>query len=313
MLLFYTPAPFSLFLVFIAFMVWKLLLKYLEMACLYLDSRVPSGKKDSFLGRAILFTRSLLTQSSTECQRQQSQVCLILSKHTKFHVFPKPLFWWGESIKNKALQAHRWDFACVILLSMQRGYLLTGIQMTPGKPDYFHGVCQQEQKPAAAVSWGWAGAAQAWSSLQKQSLHEQLGSSELESQLRGTCLGTPSTHTEQGSGGCGKECTLEKGVQGSIPPGHFPPSSTHLVFLVPMQLPLCKFLRSKYFTPSAIQQELIKEKPLSGDRRHTEVAPWPHINVIKLFSPSLVYIYLQRLVFIITCPTPQKITAVLLW
>lgn len=56
---------------------------------------------------------------------------LVNSKHPKLHLFLKPLFWWGGSIKNKALQAHWWDFAVsVILLSMQGGYLLTGIQMT---------------------------------------------------------------------------------------------------------------------------------------------------------------------------------------
>lgn len=84
-----------------------------------------------------------------------------------------------------------------------------------------------------------------------QLLPEQLGSSKLESRLRGTRLGH---RAEQSSARavCGREGTLEEGTQGSSPPGHFPPSYTHLVLQVPMQLLLGKFLMSTCFTPSAI-------------------------------------------------------------
>lgn len=162
MVFFYTPAPFfSLFLVhslldFIAFMVRKLLLKYLEIAWLHLDTE--------FLGSAILFTTSLLTQSSTGCQRQQCQAWLILSKHPKLHLLPKHLFWRRESINNKALQAHRCD---LLLLSMQEGYLIRGIQMTSQRTSPFPWSLPPGAEACCCSVWGWAGAAQAWSSLQK--------------------------------------------------------------------------------------------------------------------------------------------------
>lgn len=202
------PCPiFSLFLVnfllyFLAFVVWKLLPKYLEIACLHLDWK--------FLGSAILFTTSVLTQSSAECQRQQCQAWLILSKHPKIHLFPKPLFWWGESINNKALQAHRCDFAaCVTLLSMQGGYILTGIQMTFPEKQTISMESASRSRSLLLLEQLRMGRSSPSLELHAETVTPWAAwEQRLESQLRGTRLGHP-THTEHSSARavCGRGCT----------------------------------------------------------------------------------------------------------